>query len=775
MKIFLTLIAFSTISVVTSSALHDARANESVSSESASSQSASIESASNESTSKANSFLQRMRDASDLWLSHVCKEKICKEKIGDKCSDIYKVKCCPPLKCIMNPPFGRCCTAAGCEADGVEINSSNNDDSTAPGGRQSICPSMKMDLQIVVDGSDSVTENNFNTLNELIAQDLIGALDISPAATVVRHFYCAEQCVLTNSYRGGRRFTGLAMNNAYYYYEGFMRTSPDVSRALIFFTNGETDEADPIKSDKWSKLFTRLGAKVFAVGIGDNISQKGLESIAGTYGRTLRINSYGQEDIKQVLDHIKNVLCHTPIDFQTNFQIRLAGGTDTTGRVEILYGQRWGTICINGGDGCRGCRMRIQSQFSEVVCRQLGRGLGSPETHPSFGQGPGCYKKTKNGGDYRGNAHVTESGRTCQNWVDAGRYYRPSNKIFQNNRYINYFVKNYCRNPSWNHRTNPGLRPWCYASGDPYWEYCDIPACAALEDIVTEEFASKLKDIAAKQFGSELKLFRRRRGGGWGWFGDLLNKVLSGASDVSGELWNKAKDGAKDFAKDVGNQMKGAVKTAFKGAVQNFMAPGGRARASDTILPFSAEKKLESETREDLDEDAPMEVDNYSEREASLIRVFESELKDVVAREFKSELKDLVENREWFGDMWNKVKNGKGLWNIEKNFAKGVANDVENQMKGAVKEAFQNLTRAVSEDDISNALKTLSDAEKELEKKTIKDLDEDGRILLDHIDCLGTETNIGQCRHRGAHGGAGGVHHCPDGMIASVHCSPLTN
>merc|ERR1719309_351836 len=85
-----------------------------------------------------------MRDASDLWLSHVCKEKICKEKIGDKCSDIYKVKCCPPLKCIMNPPFGRCCTAAGCEADGVEINSSNNDDSTAPGGRQSICPSMKM-------------------------------------------------------------------------------------------------------------------------------------------------------------------------------------------------------------------------------------------------------------------------------------------------------------------------------------------------------------------------------------------------------------------------------------------------------------------------------------------------------------------------------------------------------------------------------------------------------------------------------------------------------
>jgi len=774
MKIFLALIAFSTISVVTSSALHDARASESASNQSASNQSASIESASNESTSKANSFLQRMRDASDRWLSLVCKEKTCKEKIGDNCSDIYKVKCCPPLKCIMNPPFGRCCTADGCEADGVKINFSNNDDSTAPGSRQSICPSMKMDLQIVVDGSDSVTENNFNTLNELIAQDLIGALDISPPATVVRHFYCAEQCVLTNSYRGGRRFTGLAMNNAYYYYQGFMRTSPDVSRALIFFTNGETDKNDPLKSEKWSKLFTRLGVKVLAVGIGDNISQKGLESIAGTYGRTLRINSYGQEDIKKVLDHIKNVLCHTPIDFETNFQIRLAGGTDTTGRVEILYGQRWGTICINGGDGCRGCRMRIQSQFSEVVCRQLGRGLGSPETHPSFGQGPGCYKKTTNGGDYRGNAHVTESGRTCQNWLDAGRYYSPSNKIFQNINTTKYYVKNYCRNPSWNNRTNAGLRPWCYTSGNPDWEYCDIPACAALEDIVTEEFASELKDIAAKQFGSELKHFRKRRV--FGWWSVILKKALNGASEASGDLRDKAKDATKHFAKAVGNQMKGAINTAFKGAVQNIVAPGGRARASDSILPFSAEKELENETREDLDEDAPMEVDDYSEREAFFIKVFESELKKIVAREFKSELKDLVENREWFGDMWNKVKNGKGRWNIPKKFAKGVANDVENQMKETVKETFQNfMTRAVSEDDISNGLKTLSDAEKESEKKTIKDLDEDGRILLDHIDCLGTETNIGECRHRGAHGGAGGVHHCPGGMIASVHCSPLTN
>ena len=42
-----------------------------------------------------------------------------------------------------------------------------------------------------------------------------------------------------------------------------------------------------------------------------------------------------------------------------------------------------------------------------------------------------------------------------------------------------------------------------------------------------------------------------------------------------------------------------------------------------------------------------------------------------------------------------------------------------------------------------------------------------GRILLDYVDCIGNETNIGQCHHRGAHG----ISHCPDGNITSVSCS----
>ena len=56
-----------------------------------------------------------------------------------------------------------------------------------------LCPSMEMDVQIVVDGSASVTAQNFHTLNKLIAEDLIGDWDISPTAVRVSHIYYSGQ------------------------------------------------------------------------------------------------------------------------------------------------------------------------------------------------------------------------------------------------------------------------------------------------------------------------------------------------------------------------------------------------------------------------------------------------------------------------------------------------------------------------------------------------------------------------------------------------------
>ena len=43
-------------------------------------------------------------------------------------------------------------------------------------------------------------------------------------------------------------------------------------------------------------------------------------------------------------------------------QIRLSGGNDTSGRVEVCYSSEWGTVCDNYWDDFA----------AEVVCRQLG-------------------------------------------------------------------------------------------------------------------------------------------------------------------------------------------------------------------------------------------------------------------------------------------------------------------------------------------------------------------------------------------------------------------
>ena len=46
----------------------------------------------------------------------------------------------------------------------------------------------------------------------------------------------------------------------------------------------------------------------------------------------------------------------------TDIQVRLVGGTNQTGRVEVYFAGQWGTICHNGWD----------NNDAQVVCRQLG-------------------------------------------------------------------------------------------------------------------------------------------------------------------------------------------------------------------------------------------------------------------------------------------------------------------------------------------------------------------------------------------------------------------
>jgi hypothetical protein len=78
----------------------------------------------------------------------------------------------------------------------------------------------------------------------------------------------------------------------------------------------------------------------------------------------------------------------------------------------------------------------------------------------------GCASEKQ--ADYRGDAAVTVSGRTCQRWDSQS----PHSHGLTPEKYPYELEENYCRNPD----GEPGA--WCYTTDpDERWELCDVPTC----------------------------------------------------------------------------------------------------------------------------------------------------------------------------------------------------------------------------------------------------------------------------------------------------------
>ena len=75
-----------------------------------------------------------------------------------------------------------------------------------------------------------------------------------------------------------------------------------------------------------------------------------------------------------------------------------------------------------------------------------------------------CQKSAK-GKEYKGTAHVTEKGYTCQAWAAQSPHAHDYSATLGQE-------SNYCRNP------DDKDRPWCFTtSSRQEWDFCDIPLC----------------------------------------------------------------------------------------------------------------------------------------------------------------------------------------------------------------------------------------------------------------------------------------------------------
>jgi len=165
---------------------------------------------------------------------------------------------------------------------------------------------------------------NFRQLVEGIASHLIHQLDIGSSATrvaltkfstdVVPEFLLdtykdkalMEAEIRSIQFHGGQTYTASAMEKAWKLYEPRARwDNKNIHKALLVITDGEATDAAAIPAAvaKWMKR----GVKIYAIGIGGNVSRRGLEQITKDPSKVLRAKKF--EEVKGTLSKMIKSLC----------------------------------------------------------------------------------------------------------------------------------------------------------------------------------------------------------------------------------------------------------------------------------------------------------------------------------------------------------------------------------------------------------------------------------------------------------------------------------
>jgi hypothetical protein len=298
-----------------------------------------------------------------------------------------------------------------------------------------------MDMQIILDSSGSVGSDNFQTMLNEVADNLIPEFQFGYDKTkiaILRYASSSTEILNLDSLykegsiqntvrnipyvRGGTN-TGDALNQALVTFKQHQRTNSNVAKVCLVFTDGSSSDDVVGPTGKWASA----GIKVFAIGIGSGISFEGLVQTAGDKSRVIQASTFKQigAKIKDLLEEICVTIsactsdpcanggsCH---DVSSSFRCDCAHGftgSQCKSDINECLSENGGCSqnCLNSFGSYRcSCRVGYHSNDGGKTCIDINECL--------IGNGGCSHNCLNSAGSYgcscRSGYHSNDGGKTC--------------------------------------------------------------------------------------------------------------------------------------------------------------------------------------------------------------------------------------------------------------------------------------------------------------------------------------------------------------------------